>query len=115
MCARLAQQAAACGKDELFALDRGLQGHPWAEEPSGDQTPTLLFGSSWAGKPGLSRASGQPFTRELFGPGQKCSRSQISQTFWQFSHVQYLWHTKPFSRCADNSESGGGMLAGQRE
>ena len=68
MCDKLSQRAASCGKDEFFALDHELQGHPRAEEPSGDQTPTLLSGRSWAEKPGVSRSPGQPFTLKLFGP-----------------------------------------------
>ena len=74
MCDRLSQRIASCANDEFFALDHGLQGHPQAEEPSGDQTPTLLLGRSWAEKPGVSRTPGQPFTRKLFGRRGKCSR-----------------------------------------
>ena len=70
MCDRLSQRIASCANDEFFALDHGLQGHPQAEEPSGDQTPTLLLGRSWAEKPGVSRTPGQPFTRKLFGRRQ---------------------------------------------
>lgn len=65
VCDRLSHRAAICGKDEFFALDHGLQGHPRRGEPSGDHTPMLLSGGFWAEKQGVSRAPGERLTCEL--------------------------------------------------
>ena len=65
MCDSLSLRAAGRGKDEFFALDHGLQGHPRGGEPSGDHTPMVLSGRIWAEKQGFSHAPGERLTPEL--------------------------------------------------
>src|ERR1039458_6370310 len=56
MCAMLSQRAASAGRMSFSLWDHGLQGHPQGCQLSGDHTPSLLSGRSWADKQGVSRA-----------------------------------------------------------